>query len=355
MLRPAPSGSPTGAPMTANPAPARHGREWHTSASRPQAGPGRGRSAQDRPTRRLRARADRAGTGGVALPQQARVLVRRHCRRAAGARYHRRGSWADVVDVSDRLLASEANNAARNAVRGWARGAELAPTIAASARAWFATWSSARAGLRGSFKPGWSPRRRDPTPAGRPAHRDRAAQRRHRRSDRRARRRAPVRANRRARAQGLAHRLPADEHRDGRAPVRDRRRAGGAERARAVLDLYCGIGRSGSRSPAAQARSGALRACRRRSPTPSTTPRRTGSPTPASSPPTRGLGIRPLLERAGRPHLAVVDPPRAGLSAKIVAGCSSARRRGSSPSPATRRRWRRTPPRWSRPDIRCGG
>ena len=30
------------------------------------------------------------------------------------------------------------------------------------------------------------------------------------------------------------------------------------------------------------------------------------------------LGIAPLLERAGRPDVVVVDPPRAGLSKKIV-------------------------------------
>jgi 23S rRNA (uracil1939-C5)-methyltransferase len=30
------------------------------------------------------------------------------------------------------------------------------------------------------------------------------------------------------------------------------------------------------------------------------------------------LGIRPLLERAGRPDVVIVDPPRAGLSSKIV-------------------------------------
>jgi len=30
------------------------------------------------------------------------------------------------------------------------------------------------------------------------------------------------------------------------------------------------------------------------------------------------LGVRPLLERAGRPDVVVVDPPRAGLSKKIV-------------------------------------
>jgi 23S rRNA (uracil1939-C5)-methyltransferase len=30
------------------------------------------------------------------------------------------------------------------------------------------------------------------------------------------------------------------------------------------------------------------------------------------------LGIRPLLEQAGRPDVVVVDPPRAGLSKKVV-------------------------------------
>ncbi|MEK6325928.1 MAG: 23S rRNA (uracil(1939)-C(5))-methyltransferase RlmD [Actinomycetota bacterium] len=35
--------------------------------------------------------------------------------------FHRRGSWADVIDVEDCLLASERNNAARNRVRDWAR------------------------------------------------------------------------------------------------------------------------------------------------------------------------------------------------------------------------------------------
>jgi 23S rRNA (uracil1939-C5)-methyltransferase len=35
--------------------------------------------------------------------------------------FHRRGSWSEVVDVEDCLLASAANNAARNGVRDWAR------------------------------------------------------------------------------------------------------------------------------------------------------------------------------------------------------------------------------------------
>ena len=41
--------------------------------------------------------------------------------RSVALGFHRRGSWAEIVDVDDCKLASEANNAARNAVRAWAR------------------------------------------------------------------------------------------------------------------------------------------------------------------------------------------------------------------------------------------
>jgi 23S rRNA (uracil1939-C5)-methyltransferase len=41
--------------------------------------------------------------------------------------FHRRGSWSEVVDADDCHLASEANNAARNAVRAWARAEGLEP------------------------------------------------------------------------------------------------------------------------------------------------------------------------------------------------------------------------------------
>ncbi len=66
------------------------------------------------------------------------------------------------------------------------------------------------------------------------------------------------------------------------------------------------------------------------------------------------LALPELLERAGRPDVLVVDPPRAGLSKKVVRrGSSRPRRGGSSTSRATRRRSRRTPPNWSRPAGRC--
>jgi 23S rRNA (uracil1939-C5)-methyltransferase len=41
--------------------------------------------------------------------------------------FHRRGRWDEVVDVDDCLLASERNNAARNALRAWARSEGLQP------------------------------------------------------------------------------------------------------------------------------------------------------------------------------------------------------------------------------------
>ena len=62
------------------------------------------------------------------------------------------------------------------------------------------------------------------------------------------------------------------------------------------------------------------------------------------------LAMRELVERAGRPDVVVVDPPRVGPVAEGRAADHRGRRRaGSSTCRATRRRWRRTPPSWSRP------
>ena len=67
------------------------------------------------------------------------------------------------------------------------------------------------------------------------------------------------------------------------------------------------------------------------------------------------LALRELVERAGRPDVLVVDPPRAGLSAKIVRRIIEAGAEArSSTSRATRRRSRRTPPSSSRRARRCG-
>ena len=66
------------------------------------------------------------------------------------------------------------------------------------------------------------------------------------------------------------------------------------------------------------------------------------------------LGIRPLIERAGTPDVVIVDPPRAGLSKKIVRRVIECDARGGSfTCRATRRHWRRTPPSSRRPAIGC--
>ena len=77
--------------------------------------------------------------------------------------FHRRGSWSEVVDVDDCMLASEANNAARNEVRDWAHTRELfdRTTAATQHGRCCATWSSARAGAPARSRPASSPRRRD--------------------------------------------------------------------------------------------------------------------------------------------------------------------------------------------------
>ena len=55
-----------------------------------------------------------------------------------------------------------------------------------------------------------------------------------------------------------------------------------------------------------------------------------------------GADLEELRERAGPPDVVVVDPPRAGLSGKALRRVGGSRRRGSSTSRATRRRWRAT-------------
>ena len=76
--------------------------------------------------------------------------------------------------------------------------------------------------------------------------------------------------------------------------------------------------RSASRSRPGRASCGGSSCSSRPSPTRSRAPAATGSPTPTSSPATPGTALPELVQRAGRPDVVVVDPPRAGLSKKVV-------------------------------------
>ena len=128
------------------------------------------------------------------------------------------------------------------------------------------------------------------------------------------------RADRRARARDLARRLLPDQHRDGRAALRARRRRRAALRGwERVFDLYCGVGSIGSDARrAAPARSTASRSSPRRVADAIANARRNEIANATFYAGDVRLVLRELVERAGRPDVVVVDPPRAGLSQKVV-------------------------------------
>ena len=142
---------------------------------------------------------------------------------------------------------------------------------------------------------------------------------RHRRANRSARLRTPGRGALRPALPRLAHRLHADQHRDGRAPLRDRRRLRRALRHRAPLRPLL---RDRHDRPLARlarrARSGASRASPEAVGDAEVNAAENGIANAQFVCADARLGITPLLERAGRPDVVVVDPPRSGLSKKIV-------------------------------------
>ena len=191
-----------------------------------QAGAGRRGAAPDRRPRGLRAGGDRRRRAAVALPQQARVLLRRTTTASRSLGFHARGRWDLIVDVEDCHLASEAGNAARNEVRDWARlesvpayDAPRPPRRAAQPR-----------------RPRGPAHRPDPDP---PRHRPGAASRNPRSTSTRSIEGdsggtdgpTGVLGEERLREElcglklrDLPRRLLPDQHRDGRAPLRGRRR-----------------------------------------------------------------------------------------------------------------------------------
>ena len=104
---------------------------------------------------------------------------------------------------------------------------------------------------------------------------------------------------------------------------------------------------------------GRWRSSRRRSPTRSTTRSRNEVDNAQFFAGDVRLAMRELVERAGRPDVARRRPaPRRAVAEGRAARSSRPRRGGSSTSPATRRRWRPTPPSSARPAgaaARAGG
>jgi 23S rRNA (uracil1939-C5)-methyltransferase len=233
--------------------------------------------------------------------------------------FHRRGSWADVFDVDDCLLASEANNAARNRVRDWAREQRL---DAYDRRAQAGTLRNlvVREGRRTGrvqtrLVTSVADLPRPPVdlhtviegPGGGTDGPTGALGAEHLHEE----------------LCGLRFRVSHDAFLQTNTEMAERlygiaADAAGLTGRERVFDLYCGIG---TVALALASRAGEV----------------WGLETVASAiadaehnaaanevgnahfvAADARVGIRPLIERAGRPDIVVVDPPRAGLSAKVV-------------------------------------
>ena len=233
--------------------------------------------------------------------------------------FHRRGSWAEVIDAEDCLLASERNNAARNRVREWARD-ERIPAYDRRTRSGVLRNLVVREGTR----TGQVQTRLVTSPANFP--------------------KPPVDLHTVIEGPGdgtegptgvLGHEHLEEELLGLRLSIShiaflqtnttmaerlyriaaDYAALSGDER---VFDLFCGIGTIAlALAPSAgevwgiEVDPGAVTDAERNA-------ERSGIANAHFIAADARLGVRPLLERTGNPDVVVVDPPRAGLSKKVV-------------------------------------
>ena len=233
--------------------------------------------------------------------------------------FHRRGSWSEVVDAEDCQLATEANNRARNQVRDWARG-EGIPAYDTRAQAGVLRNLVVREGRRTG-----QVQTRLVTVAASFA-------------------RPPVDLHTVVEGPGggtsgatgvLGQEFLEEELADLRfriSPtaffqtntdmaeqlchlVAEAAALGGRER---VFDLYCGIGTIGLTLARDSREVWGIEAVREAIADAEHNASRNKVGNARFLTRDVRLGIRPLLEEAGRPDVVVVDPPRAGLSKKVV-------------------------------------
>jgi 23S rRNA (uracil1939-C5)-methyltransferase len=233
--------------------------------------------------------------------------------------FHRRGSWHEVVDVDDCHLASEPSNAARNEIRAWAR-AEAIPAYDRREREGVLR----NLVVRDSARTGQVQTRLVTSPA--------------------AFARPPVDLHTVIEGPGsgtdgptgvlgeeqLEEELRGLRFRAGPRAFLQTNTAmaevlygtaieyaglGGAER---VFDLFCGIGTIALCLAPHAGEVWGLESVPDAIADAEHNARRNGISNVHFLAAEARLGIRPLLEQAGRPDVVVVDPPRAGLSRKVV-------------------------------------
>ena len=233
--------------------------------------------------------------------------------------FHRRGSWAEVIDADDCLLASERNNAARNRVRDWARR-EGIPAYEKRQQQGVLRNLVVREGRR----TGQLQTRLVTAPA--------------------SFAKPPVDLHTvvegpgggtdgptgvlgeeflEEEVAGLELRVSASAFFQTNTETAERLYAIAADYAglsgrERVFDLYCGVGTIGLALARQAGEVWGIETVREAVGDAEENARRNGIANAHFLAADVRLGARPLLERAGRPDVVVVDPPRAGLSKKVV-------------------------------------
>ena len=233
--------------------------------------------------------------------------------------FHRRGSWSEVVDVDDCLLASEANNEARNRIRRWASDRELEPYDRRDQRGLLRNLV-VREGIRtGELQT------RLVTSAGELP-------------------RPPVDLHTVVEGPGggtdgptgvlgsehlteeiggLRFRISHNAFLQTNTEMAERLYGIAAEMAgltgnERVFDLFCGIGTIGLYLSRQAGEVWGLESVPEAVADAETNAAANGIENARFVAADARLGIRPLIEQAGKPDVVLVDPPRAGLSAKVV-------------------------------------
>jgi 23S rRNA (uracil1939-C5)-methyltransferase len=233
--------------------------------------------------------------------------------------FHRRGSWHEVVDVDDCLLASEANNRARNDVRAWARAEDLA-AYDRRTRDGMLRNLVVREGRRtgqmqtrlvtSAIEIPRPPADLHTVIAGSGSTTD-----------------GPTGAlgseHLSERVCGLELRLSASAFLQTNTEMAERLYAIAGDFAalsgrQRVFDLYCGIGTIGLSLASGAGEVWGLESVPEAVADAEENARRNEISNARFLCADARLGIRPLLDRAGRPDVVIVDPPRAGLSKKVV-------------------------------------
>jgi 23S rRNA (uracil1939-C5)-methyltransferase len=233
--------------------------------------------------------------------------------------FHRRGSWAEVVDVDDCLLASERNNVARNRVRDWARR-EGIPAYDKRLQQGVLRNLVVREGRR----TGQLQTRLVTSPASfakPPVDLHTVVEGTGGGTD------GPTGVLGEEflweRVAGLELRLSASAFFQTNTETAERLYAiaagyaglSGRER---IFDLYCGVGTIGLALASGAGEVWGIETVPEAVGDAEENARHNGIANAHFVAADARLGVRPLLERAGRPDVVVVDPPRAGLSKKVV-------------------------------------